>query len=90
MSRPPMSIVAEEAFVTPEILRAEQEEARAYLAKVRERHTFDFAAPIQLCSRFGATTYSSWPWSRSAKTSSCRNTLSMPSSLVSRKRMQRR
>jgi nucleotide-binding universal stress UspA family protein len=44
---PPMSIVAETALVTPEILRAEQEEARSYLAKVRERYANDATLPIQ-------------------------------------------
>jgi nucleotide-binding universal stress UspA family protein len=44
---PPMSIVAEEALVTLEILRAEHEEACAYLTKIRERYANDVATPIQ-------------------------------------------
>jgi nucleotide-binding universal stress UspA family protein len=44
---PPMSIVADEALVTPEILRAEHEEACAYLARIRERYANDVATPIQ-------------------------------------------
>jgi nucleotide-binding universal stress UspA family protein len=51
---PPMSIVAETALVTPEILRAEQEEARLYLANIRERYTNDVAMPIQSLALTGA------------------------------------
>jgi nucleotide-binding universal stress UspA family protein len=51
---PPMSIVAETALVTPEILRAEQEEACRYLEKIRERFKNDVAAPIQSLARSGA------------------------------------
>jgi len=50
----PMSIVAEEALVTPEILRAEQEEARAYLTQIRERYAHDLTTPIQSMSLTGA------------------------------------
>jgi nucleotide-binding universal stress UspA family protein len=51
---PPMSIVAETALVTPEILRAEQEEARFYLENVRERYKNDAAMPIQSLALTGA------------------------------------
>jgi nucleotide-binding universal stress UspA family protein len=44
---PPMTVVGEGALVTPEILRAEQEDARSYLAKVRERYGNDTVLPIQ-------------------------------------------
>jgi nucleotide-binding universal stress UspA family protein len=44
---PPMTIVGEGALVTPEILRAEQDDARSYLAKVRERYANDAILPIQ-------------------------------------------
>jgi nucleotide-binding universal stress UspA family protein len=44
---PPMTIIAEQGLVTPEIPRAEQEEACSYLAKIRERYTKDAALPIQ-------------------------------------------
>jgi nucleotide-binding universal stress UspA family protein len=44
---PPMTVVAEQGLITPEILRVEQEEACSYLAKVRERYTPDAALPIQ-------------------------------------------
>ena len=44
----------------------------------------DLAAPIQLCSAFGAATQTSWPAARSARTSSWRKTDSMPSSFVTR------
>jgi nucleotide-binding universal stress UspA family protein len=51
---PPLSIVAETALVTPEILRAEQEEALRYLEKIRERYKNDVAAPIQSLASTGA------------------------------------
>jgi nucleotide-binding universal stress UspA family protein len=51
---PPMSIVAEEALVTPEILRAEQEEAHAYLAKTRKRYATDLATSIQSIALTGS------------------------------------
>jgi nucleotide-binding universal stress UspA family protein len=51
---PPMSIVAETALVTPEILRAEQEEVHLYLANIRERYTNDVAMPIQSLALTGA------------------------------------
>lgn len=51
---PHMSVVAEEAFITPEILRAEQEEACAYLAKIRERYANELATPIQSMVLLGA------------------------------------
>jgi nucleotide-binding universal stress UspA family protein len=44
---PPMTVVGEGALVTPEILRAEQDDARSYLAKVRERYAIDAILPIQ-------------------------------------------
>ena len=44
---PPMTVVGEGALVTPEILRAQQEEACSYLAKIRERYANDPALPIQ-------------------------------------------
>ena len=44
---PPMSVVGEGALVTTDILRAEQEEACAYLAKIRERYSNDVSLPIQ-------------------------------------------
>jgi nucleotide-binding universal stress UspA family protein len=50
----PMSLVAETALVTPEILRAEQEEARLYLENVRERYENDVAMPIQSLALTGA------------------------------------
>jgi nucleotide-binding universal stress UspA family protein len=42
-----MTVVAEQGLVTPEILRAEHEEACAYLTKIRERYGNDVATPIQ-------------------------------------------
>jgi nucleotide-binding universal stress UspA family protein len=51
---PPMSIVAEEALVTPEILRAEQEEAHAYLAKMRKRFADDLTTSIQSIALTGS------------------------------------
>jgi nucleotide-binding universal stress UspA family protein len=51
---PPMSIVAEEALVTTEILRAEQEEAHAYLAKTRKRYANDLVTSIQSISLTGS------------------------------------
>jgi len=51
---PPMSIVAEEALVTPEILRAEQEEAHAYLAKTRKRYANELATSIQSIALTGS------------------------------------
>jgi nucleotide-binding universal stress UspA family protein len=50
----PMSIVAETALVTPEILRAEQEEARLYLENIRKRYENDVAMPIQSLALTGA------------------------------------
>ena len=47
----------------------------------------DFAAPIQLCSCFGATTASLCPAARKAWMSSRRKTLLIPSSLVTRMRI---
>ena len=44
---PPITVVGEGALVTPEILRAEQEEACSYLAKIRERYANDTILPIQ-------------------------------------------
>jgi nucleotide-binding universal stress UspA family protein len=44
---PPMTVVAEQGLVTPEMLQAEQKEACSYLAKTRERYTHDAALPIQ-------------------------------------------
>ncbi len=44
---PPLAIVGEEAFVTPELLHAVQEEARHYLTTVRERHAIEFGTPIR-------------------------------------------
>jgi nucleotide-binding universal stress UspA family protein len=51
---PPMSIVAETALVTPEILRAEQEEARLYLEKIRQCYADDVAMPIQSLALTGS------------------------------------
>jgi nucleotide-binding universal stress UspA family protein len=51
---PPMAVVAEEAFVTPELLQVEQEEVRAYLAKICERYAADTVAPIQSLALLGA------------------------------------
>jgi nucleotide-binding universal stress UspA family protein len=51
---PPLSIVAETSLVTPEILRAEQEEARLYLENVRERYGNNVAMPIQSLALTGA------------------------------------
>lgn len=50
----PMSIVAETALVTPEILRAEQEEARRYLENIRKRYENNVAMPIQSLALTGA------------------------------------
>jgi nucleotide-binding universal stress UspA family protein len=44
---PPMTVVGEGALVTPEIMRAEQEDARSYLTKIRERYANNVAGPIQ-------------------------------------------
>jgi nucleotide-binding universal stress UspA family protein len=44
---PPLAIVGEEAFVTPDLLHAAQEEARHYLTTVRERHAIESGTPIQ-------------------------------------------
>jgi nucleotide-binding universal stress UspA family protein len=44
---PSMTVVGEGALVTPQILRAEQEDARSHLAKVRERYANDAILPIQ-------------------------------------------
>jgi nucleotide-binding universal stress UspA family protein len=51
---PPITLVGDGALVTPEILRAEQEEACSYLAKVRERYANDAALPIQSMVMTGA------------------------------------
>jgi nucleotide-binding universal stress UspA family protein len=44
---PPITVAGEGALLTPEILRAQQEEACSYLAKMRERYANDAALPIQ-------------------------------------------
>jgi nucleotide-binding universal stress UspA family protein len=50
---PPMTVLGEGALVTPEILRAEQEDARSYLARVRERYASDAIMPIQSMAMTG-------------------------------------
>jgi nucleotide-binding universal stress UspA family protein len=44
---PLLSVVGEQALVTPDILRAEQAEACSYLTKIRERYANDVSLPIQ-------------------------------------------
>jgi nucleotide-binding universal stress UspA family protein len=44
---PPMTVVGEGALVTSDVLWAEQEDARSYLAKIRERYDSDAILPIQ-------------------------------------------
>lgn len=51
---PPMSIVAEAALITPDIQKSEQEEACAYLSKIRERYAQDLAAPMHSMVMTGA------------------------------------
>jgi nucleotide-binding universal stress UspA family protein len=50
----PLPTVAEGAFATPELLQAEQEEARLYLTTVRQRYALETGAPIQSIMLSGA------------------------------------
>ena len=70
----------------PSTIHVGQPNPRSALAERTGRER-DLAALIQLCSVFGATTDSSWPAARRPEINSCRKTQSMPSSLVTRRRM---
>ncbi len=51
---PPMAALDGATFVTPDLLRLEHEEARAYLTSILERYANDLGAPIQSMLMTGA------------------------------------